>query len=208
MALTPLTDLPQRTEAAKRLPLPENSPFLIYVDPLCVRLLDGEFHYLPIEVPFAPGRQGVTDKDTGPMKTYQEDKLKRTLVPMNFEVIAWDEKVNGYMVAKDIGRDRAGKQLTHYHNVWTRYVEIGNSLQPEFDHDGWDDFCKRCTELMGGPPHQRVSDMERRRLQRQAESHRRLGAKVPGSDARAERIEKAITSTKTTTKGAGRARKK
>jgi len=204
MALTPLTQLPQREAAAKRLPLPENSPFQIYIDPLRVCIIDGEYHYNPVEIPFAPGRQNVTSSDTGPMKLYQEDKLKRILVPMDTEVTAWGETVTGYMVCKDIGKDRMGKDLKHYHSVFTRYVQIGNSLIPEFDYDGWADFCKRCTAIVGQPPHQQVRQMEARRLARAAKSHRRIANRSPGAVEAAEKIEAKIASTK---KGAGKAKK-
>ncbi len=192
MALTPKTQLPQREQIAARLPLPENAPFLIYVDRGRVKLIEGEFRYNPVKVPIEAGAQGVTDRDDSSMRGYQETKLKRIPVPLDFEVIAWGERVGGYMIEKDIGRDALGKQLWHYHDVWTRYEMIGNSMIVEFDHEGWADFCRRVEALVGQPPHAQIARMEAKRMTRAARTQRRISDRSPVAKQTAERIEAAL----------------
>ncbi len=212
MPITPMTQLPQREERAKRIPLPENSPFQFWVDEGRTKLVGDEFRYHPVSVPFKPGVQGVSDSDTGPMKTYQEDKLRRVLVPMDFDVTAWGEPVTGYMIRKDVGQDRLGKQLWHYHDVWTRHIPVGSSLILEYDQAGFDDFCKRAEALVGRPPHPQVAKAEAARMKKSAQTHRRIAHQSPGAELAASRIDAALEATKTkttktTTRGAAKGKK-
>lgn len=166
-----------------RIPLPENRPFRYWADPTRVKHIKGRPELLPVKVHVEPGLQGTpSDADPTFIDGYQSNKLGRVAVPMDMEVQAWGKTVKGYVIRKDIGRDRLGKQLYHFHDVWTRHTVFGRRVVTEFDQDGFDDFCRRVGKLPGiGELHPVIVAAERARVQRMADEHRRMAHQSPGS---------------------------
>ena len=190
-----LSELPQVAARSRRMPLPVNSVFRYWVDPAGVGIVDGRARYEPVRVAIQDGVQNVIGGDPGPMDVYQQ-KIGRIPVPQDFEVQAWGETHTGYVVQLDLGSDRRGKQLYHYHDAWTRYEMIGTQLVTEYDYEGWADFCERVASLVGSEPHPRIVEGERMRLRSAAQIHRRMAGASPGALAEAEAIEARLTPTK------------
>lgn len=188
------TATPATEAAAARLPLPENRPFKMYVDPLVVWFHEGECLYRPIEVPVGAGLNNTAvDGDHTHVDALQK-KLGRTEIPGDVAVVAWGEKERGYLAELDIGADANGKPMKHYHSVFTRYVPRGRLLVPEFDRAGWIAFCRDLKKLMGGPPDKQTADGERHRVRAQIDVHRRIAHASPSSAASMEVLEASLKS--------------
>ncbi len=184
-----LTTLPRTDRRSKRIPLPMNHPFQYWVDPVRLALRGGVATYAPVKIEVIPGVQNVPGNgDPATIESYQKRENGRVAVPMDFEVIAWGKKRAGYLVRMKTGTDLIGKELYHYHDVWTRYELIGNKVIATFDHDGWGDFEGRCGALMDVKPHPAIVSAERSRLEAAAQSHDRISHKSPGANHTAAQI--------------------
>jgi hypothetical protein len=198
---TPLTELPKSIKH-ERIPLSENSPFEFWVDLDRLIFVNGVARWNPISVPVTPGIQGVPqDGSPGTVHNYQTQDLKRIPVPLDFKVKAWGETVTGYMVRMDIGKDRRGKQLYHYHDVWTRYEVRGRRIRIERDEDGWSDFRQRLEKMklrdgsiLGTPDEASVED-ERQRILSVARDLRRMTHQSPGAGGIADDLEAPLQKT-------------
>lgn len=185
--------LTTQQQREQRLPLALNHQFRFWVAPERVRYHSGVCRYNPVEVAVVPGIHNVPESgDPTTIDGLQENRHGRTMVPMDFELVAWGQKSKGYMCELEVGTDAMGKVLLHYHNIWIRYEKLGSTVVRTFDGDGWADFCIRVEKLMGGPPHQAIQDAERSRLMAMAEQHRRSSHVSPGGMANAAMIEAAL----------------
>ena len=162
---TTLTELPRAAQKPKAGVLPENSPFALWVDPASVQFVAGEALYRPVAIPISPGVQGVgTDGYPDASDAWQR-RHGRIMVPMDVEVVAWGAKRRGYLVQRDNGQDLNGKQLWHYHDAWTSYEQVGSRTSTERDQDGYIEFCRGLTAVVGHAPRAQVVRMERARLE-------------------------------------------
>ena len=178
---TPITQHPT-ADKAERINLPENGSFQFWLDVDRVIWVDGVCYFNPVSVEIVPGIQNVpSDGDPATLDSYNGRKLKRIPVPMDFKVKAWGKVHEGYVIRKDIGKDRRGKQLWHFHSVWERHIEHGRNLRTEFDAEGFQDFRKRVEKLMGGPPVDFAADAEAARVRAVATELRRMRHASPGA---------------------------
>jgi hypothetical protein len=190
---TPITQHPT-ADKPQRLNLAENGSFQFWVDVDRVRWVDGVCFFNPVAIEITPGIQNVpADGDPASIESYQGRTLKRLAVPMDFKVKAWGQNCTGYVLRKDIGQDRRGKQLYHFHSVWHRHVEHGRNLRVEFDAEGFQDFCKRVEKLMGGAPVEFAADAEAARVRGVAQELRRMRHASPGAGGAADDLEAPLT---------------
>ena len=165
--------------------------FRFYVSEAEVQLVGGKPLLLPIAVPVVTGAQNVPDNgDPAMLDAYQMSTLRRTVVPLDFECLAWGKKVTGYRCALEIGRDATGQPITHYHDVWHRYLQAGPHVIAEFDREGWLDFCRRCQALVP-EIHPITVSAERERLGQLANDHQRMGHASPAAAHEAEVLRQA-----------------
>ena len=188
-----VTELEQVQARQKRLPLDQNHQFRYWVAPERVYFSEGVCLYNPVAIGVIPGIQNVPESgDPTTIDGYQLNRAGRTKVPMDFECIAWGELVRGYLVKLFIGADTNGKQLYHFHDVWTRYEKLGASYVRSFDYEGWRDFCKRVESIKDesgqvlGPPHPQIQSAERSRQLTLLDQHRRVSR--GGESAEVDRI--------------------
>lgn len=194
----PLHDLPVQATAAERKPLKQNAPFRYWVDPSQIAWIDGEPYARPIKVPIKPGAQNTPGTgDPTQSDGYQARRMKRVPVPLDFEVMAWGEAVRGYALAETFAHDLEGKPLVHYHDVWTRYDMVGSQLVPTFDRDGWQNFCRRATALIGGL-HPQVVEASREQVRQRARAIRQATPANQNARDAADQLEAA---TKPKTRG-------
>jgi len=146
-----------------------------------------------VRVTITPGIQNVpTSGNPATSDGYQVHDLQRVAVPMSFRVLAWGEEINGYMVEMVTGRDRNGKEMLHYRDVWTRYKVVGNSTVTVFDNVGFADFRLRVASLMGGPPDEDIADAKMAQERAKIDTLRRQ-AGSPAAAVDAAALEKKIT---------------
>jgi hypothetical protein len=188
-----LSELPVTGPRSKRIPLPVNYPFRLWVDPLRVRFVDHRPRYNPVAVAIIPGVQNVPGSGDPTNIDAAQVKLGRVPVPIRFPCRAWGEDVVGYIVPLDLGPDSHGEHATHYHDVWTRYDRIGSQMIRRFDQAGWDEFCSSVESLPGlGAVDPTVAEGERARIVAAAREHERMAAKAPGAAAHAAELLEAI----------------
>jgi len=188
-----LTEIPVVTAKKRGPKLPENNPFRYWVDQLDLTFRAGVARYNPIRVTVTPGIQNVpTSGNPATSDGYQVHDLQRVAVPMSFRVLAWGEEIDGYMVEMVTGRDRNGKEMLHYRDVWTRYKVVGNSTVAVFDHAGFADFRLRVASLMGGPPDEDIADAKMAQERAKIDTLRRQ-AGSPAAAVDADALEKKIT---------------
>jgi hypothetical protein len=183
------TEMPREAARKALLPLEANEPFSYWVGPTEIFIQDGEPFYLPLRISIVGGAQGVgPDGSPALLHAYQSETLGRVQVPLDFEVRAWGEAHRGYLCEMEIGEDRLGKRLVHYHDIWTRYLVLGASVQREFDAAGWQDFCRRVETLIGQAPHPTVVAFETSRVRALISGHQQRAAISPANAEEAGRL--------------------
>jgi len=172
----------------KRIPLPENSPFRYWVDPVRLRFIKGKAAANPIAIAYIPGAQGIGDNaDPVLMDAYQRN-LGRIPVPMSAPVRAFGQDDAGTLRRMLVGTDRNGKQIFHYHSPWDRKTVVGNRVIPTFDREGWDEFCINCTDLIPEGLHPEVVKGSKTALRKTARQNARVAATQPAAADVANKI--------------------
>ena len=127
--------------------LKPNHPFLYFVSPSEVEIMNGDVCLQPQRVRLEPGVYVDNQGNFDNCLRYQAG-LGRQLVDGNIEVIAFGEKVKGYIKRVEVGRNSDGVPFYHYHDVWTRYSRVGSVTVKEFDRDGFHKFRQQCLGVL------------------------------------------------------------
>jgi hypothetical protein len=159
-----------------------------FFDPAFASLESGEALPLPFLVRVRPGRFGTpANGDSTNTYAYQLRNGK-TQVPLDFECEAWGEKVTGYMTRTKVAETHDGKDVWHYHDVWTRYAVLGSTVVPEIDYDGWLKFRRDIRDRMIGKLHPSTEQAAEAKAQSIIDTLRTSNS--PAGIREAERIEK------------------